>query len=74
MEVLGQEGLHLGEPVEPDDEANLGFTVAKASMEFFDDMGREAANFAIAFHTLLFFFCCAAKALAGDRFTIIGAF
>jgi hypothetical protein len=54
------------------------FAVAEAGMEFFEDVGREAANFAVTFHTLCSVegpdagrggspdFCCAAKAMAGD--------
>jgi hypothetical protein len=54
LEVFGQNGLHLWKPVEPDDEANMGFTAAEAGMEFFEDMGREPADFAITFHILPF--------------------
>jgi hypothetical protein len=43
-------------------------------MEFFEDMGWEAADFAVTFHRLSFIFCWAAKAMAGDCKTIIGAF
>jgi hypothetical protein len=46
IELLGEDGLHLGLDVEPGEELGAGFTVAEAAVEGFADRARETSDFA----------------------------
>ena len=50
MEVARQEGLKVGERIEPRDEGGVGLALAEALIELLAEGGRQASDFTFSYH------------------------